>query len=493
MPVVAHVLPEAADLASARSALTDHLPLRAGRVSSRTTTFYDTFDGRLHGAGLTLQHAGTVLTLSDRETGEAVASAAVGVAPKRLFDHDLPDPLPKWLASEIEMRALLPVARLRTHELPLTMVNEDEKTVARLTLSVTDNGTRGRVTATAVRGYEAALERVRTTLGEKLALPEATVPLVDEAIAAAGGDPAGTSAKLNLTLDPDEAANVAAARVFTRLVEVIRDNLPGTLDDIDSEYLHDLRVAVRRTRSLQRQFKNAYPSERLQHFREEFKRIQGVTGDLRDLDVYLLDFDDLKASLPEKMQGDLEPLRGVIETRRARALTATRRALRAQRTTEALADWEQFVTSRRSVDRSVHDMASHRITQVYRKMVKMGSAVDDDSPAEDLHELRKVGKELRYLLEFFASLYPPEVGKPFVKTLKGLQDQLGRFQDREVQANALRELAPALKDSPHTVMAMGVLVERFMQEEIAARAEFAERFEAFASAEQRAIVKEHFG
>ena len=39
-------------------------------------------------------------------------------------------------------------------------------------------------------------------------------------------------------------------------------------------------------------------------------------------------------------------------------------------------------------------------------MVKMGTAIDDDSPAEDLHELRKVGKELRYLLEFFASLYP---------------------------------------------------------------------------------------
>lgn len=493
MPAVTHVLPDGADLASARTALTDHLPLRAGRATSRTITFYDTFDGRLHAAGLTLQHAGSVLALTDRETGDEVAAATVGAAPKRLFDRDLPEALAKWLAPEIEMRALLPVARVRTHKLSLAVLNEDTKTVARLTLSVGADGTRGRVTATAVRGYEAALERVKATLAEKLALPEATVPLVDEAIAAAGGQPAGTSAKLSLSLDPGEPANVAAARVFTRLVEVIRDNFPGTIDDVDSEFLHDLRVAVRRTRSLQRQFKSVYPSERLQHFRDEFKRIQGVTGDLRDLDVYLLDFDDLKASLPEKMQGDLEPLRTVIERRRARALTATRRALRAQRTAEALDEWQQFVTGRRPADRTVESLASHRITQVYRKMVKMGSAIDDDSPAEDLHELRKVGKELRYLLEFFASLYPAEVVKPFVKTLKGLQDQLGRFQDREVQANALRELAPALQDSPHTVMAMGVLVERFMQEELAARAEFAERFEAFASKAQRAVVKEHFG
>ena len=56
----------------------------------------------------------------------------------------------------------------------------------------------------------------------------------------------------------------------------------------------------------------------------------------------------------------------------------------------------------------MQSLASHRITRVYRKMVRMGSAIDDDSPAEDLHELRKVGKELRYLLEFFASLYPAE-------------------------------------------------------------------------------------
>ncbi len=124
-------------------------------------------------------------------------------------------------------------------------------------------------------------------------------------------------------------------------------------------------------------------------------------------------------------------------------------------------------------------------------MVKMGRAIDDDKPASDLHELRKIGKELRYLLEFFASLYPAEVVKPMVKSLKGLQDMLGRFQDREVQANSLRELAAEVAE-PRALMAMGVLVERFMEEEAAARSEFAERFAAFAAKEQRLLVKEHF-
>jgi CHAD domain-containing protein len=472
-------LPENTDV---RALLAAHLDVRPGPATTAVVTFYDTFDGRLYGEGVTLRHAQGVLTLLDRTSGEELA-AAEATASKRLFDRDLPEPLRARVQDAIEMRALLPVARLRARRQTFAVLNEDAKTVVRLLAE------HGRLTATAVKGYEAELARVH----DALELSEADVPLVDEAIVAAGGDPAGTSAKLNLELSPDEPANVAAAHVFCRLVEVIRANLPGTLDDVDSEFLHDFRVAVRRTRSLQRQFKNIYPSDRLEHFRAEFKRLQAETGDLRDMDVYLLDFDDLQGSLPEKMRADLEPLRGVIETRRARALTSTRRALRAKRTADALSEWEEFVTTRRAADRTVRDLASHRITRVYRKMVKEGSAIDDDSPAEALHDLRKVGKELRYLLEFFASLYPPEVIKPFVKTLKGLQDQLGRFQDREVQANALRELAPALKDSPHTVMAMGVLVERFMQEEIAARHEFADRFEAFADKAQREIVKEHFG
>jgi len=40
-----------------------------------------------------------------------------------------------------------------------------------------------------------------------------------------------------------------------------------------------------------------------------------------------------------------------------------------------------------TADRSVSSLASHRIAKVYKKMVKMGKAIDDDSPAEDLHGL----------------------------------------------------------------------------------------------------------
>ncbi|MEA2223840.1 MAG: hypothetical protein QOH83_2216, partial [Solirubrobacteraceae bacterium] len=132
----------------------------------------------------------------------------------------------------------------------------------------------------------------------------------------------------------------------------------------------------------------------------------------------------------------------------------------------------------------------------YRRMVRMGGAIDADSPPEALHELRKKGKELRYLLEFFAPIFPSEVVRPMVTTLKGLQDVLGRFQDREVQADLLRSLGDdvaALEGGAPALMAMGVLVQRLLADQAAARAEFSESFAAFAAKPQREVVAETFG
>src|SRR5690606_24644839 len=84
--------------------------------------------------------------------------------------------------------------------------------------------------------------------------------------------------------------------------------------------------------------------------------------------------------------------------------------------------------------RPIARVAGRRIRRVYARMVEMGTTIDDTSPAEALHNLRKRGKELRYLLELFGGLWSAATVKPMVKRLKGLQDVLGTHQDREVQA-----------------------------------------------------------
>jgi CHAD domain-containing protein len=222
---------------------------------------------------------------------------------------------------------------------------------------------------------------------------------------------------------------------------------------------------------------------------------------VRDLDVQLLEFDDLTGGVAGLE--DVAPLRRLLEAHLEIERKKLVRALRSARTRGVLDNWRAFLDElvmageddRPDAARRVHDVAGERIDRVYRRMVKMGRAIDDDSPAEALHELRKKGKELRYLLEFFASLYPADVVKPMVATLKGLQDVLGRFQDREVQANLLRELGDevATQDGgAAALMAMGVLVQRLGREQSKARAEFAASFAEFSNKQQRKVVAATF-
>jgi CHAD domain-containing protein len=326
--------------------------------------------------------------------------------------------------------------------------------------------------------------------------------------------------RIDVQLAAGERADLAAVAVLKALLGVIAANLPGTIADLDPEFLHDFRVAIRRSRAVQRELADVFPRHELRHWRRELRWLQQVTGEARDMDVYVLEFDDFRALVAEELRPDLEPLRSVLQTRRLAARRAMVQELRSERAARALEDWGVFLdriaaaagaggpgalageTRQPAGDRAplaaepIAAVAGARIAKVYRRMVRMGGAIDDTSPAQEYHELRKQGKELRYLLELFgAPLFDAEVVEEMVRTLKALQDTLGRHQDREVQAATVRAVAAevaARAGGAQALLAMGALVERLRQDERAARAEFARRFKAFAAAEQRRRVGREF-
>jgi CHAD domain-containing protein len=139
-------------------------------------------------------------------------------------------------------------------------------------------------------------------------------------------------------------------------------------------------------------------------------------------------------------------------------------------------------------------LAADRIARAQRRVAKRGAALAavtsaGGPPAEDLHALRKRCKELRYLLEFFGSLYDPAVYRRAVKNLKGLQDCLGEFQDGEVQRDAIRGFAAEMVADNQTaaalaatLLAMGELTARLHEQQRRASEEVAGRFAEFARA-----------
>ncbi|MDQ6607438.1 MAG: CHAD domain-containing protein [Actinomycetota bacterium] len=499
--------------------LQDALTLGRGEVHESERRYFDTFDGRVRAAGLLVRHEPAAggqspgrLSLLDGETGaeRAVATSAAPAGPLQVLPLP-PGPLGDRLAGILGERALILLARIDTRVHAFGVLDAEGKTVVRLALQepmlVSASGwrrpLRQRLSLVPVRGYEREGPRVTATL-EPLGFTAAERPLVDEAVIAGGGTPGGVSAKIEVKLAPSQRADAAAAAVLRRLAEVIEANLEGTIADLDAEFLHDFRVSVRRSRAVQREFRGTFPAETLERFRSEFRWLQLITGVSRDLDVYVLEFEAMRALVPGPIRSDLDPLGKVLLDRRLVARRTMARALRSERATTLRRDWEAFLEElvglpddgRPDAGRAIGQLVGERIAKVYRKMVKLGSAIDADTPPEAYHDLRKKGKELRYLLELFgAALFPGDVVKPMIKTLKALQDVLGRHQDREVQVATLHELSEEVSARPGgaaALMAMGVLVQRLQEEERTARDEFAEHFAGFSAKAQRRLVKETF-
>ncbi len=311
-------------------------------------------------------------------------------------------------------------------------------------------------------------------------------------------------AKITVALAAGQRADAAASAVLRALLEVILANREGALLGQNPEYLHQLRISVRRSRMVQRQLAGVFPPLELRGFRTEFRWLQRATGEARDLDVHLGDFESLRVLLPKAVRADLDPLRLVLEHWRLAARGEASRALRSRRTGELLSDWEMLLESlvelptadRDGATRPIGELSAHRVRRLYKRVIKSGEAITATSPAGAVHDLRKLGKELRYLLDLFGvPLHSAERLAALIKPLKALQEVLGRHQDREVQIALLSSVVDevaTLNRGPQAVLAMGMLIDRLRSQVRAARQELAAPMSELGASEQRQLVRATF-
>jgi CHAD domain-containing protein len=507
------ILPSSLDRAGAAELLVERLGAVAGRPRVHDRTLLDTFDGRVRSAGLRVERpAGRNAAIELHEPGAPVRRAEVPRARRHLAAELPAGPLRDRLAPVLEERALLPAVRVRSAVRPLAVLDGDAKTVVRLEIEHPELlRAEGRIALAPrlalrpVLGYDRAYERTLALLQDELGLEPASRTLYDEAVELAGGRPGGVETKVRAELAPATRTDAAAALVLERLADVAEANLAGAIDDLDPEFLHDLRVSIRRARSVLRELKGVHDPRARAHLRDELKWAQALTGPVRDLDVQLLEWPELVGGLDLERSVELEPLRALLDRRRARERTKLRRGLHSGRFAGVVAEWRELAAASPAPERDeqrpnatapIAAVAGERIAKVLKRMLRDGDRIDGDSPPEALHDLRKRGKELRYLLELFGSVFPSKAVDPLVSALKDLQKVLGRFQDRAVQVETLRSMRDdlaAAPEGPAALLALGPVLEALRVDQEAARGEFAERFAAFEAAATRTRVRKAFG
>jgi CHAD domain-containing protein len=502
-----YILPDLAAETRLLTALAAAFRVSAAGARQERRTYLDSFDWRLHRAGLVCVQAMGACRLEPLAGGRARAVAACDETRPPRWPRELPaGRLRDRLAETLEMRALIPLVTLRADTRTIRLRGRrDGRVVARLVVTAWRLEKQRPVTVLRTLAVQVVRSDARVAVRLRRAVKAAGLTLATRsplawALAARGLTPRSYSAKIDVTLTPQMTARGAAQAICRHLLQTMRHNEAGLRADIDTEFLHDFRVAVRRTRAALGELREVWPPRVTREFKAAFREVGQLTGPVRDLDVYLLAEAEIRAQVPTNLQGGLDPLFATLRDQRAEAHRELATALASPRHRRFLRRWAAVLdppagrqpTTSPTAGEPVLAFAGATIHRRWRRLIARGLAITDDASAADLHALRIHGKKLRYLLEFFASLYPAQGLGSLVRHLKGLQDNLGEHNDLVVQREHLRGVL-ATPVSLEEAAAIEALLDGLAARQRQVRQAFAETFGAFASAEVSARFEQLFG
>ncbi len=247
----------------------------------------------------------------------------------------------------------------------------------------------------------------------------------------------------------------------------------GIVKDIDTEFLHEFRIAVRRVRVLIAQLAAAFPPETDQEARTDFAFVGRITSRLRDLDVILLNSRDYGAKVPEELAPALEGFFARLRVTRREELAGVVEALGSDLYLGIMSRWETAFARPFHGGRKGRVPAARLVGKLVRKRLgrlrKLLGSLGKHTSAADFHRVRIACKKLRYLTEGFAPLFPGGALGPLEKQLRLLQQRLGRQHDLAVQQSTLRaclaQMESADRDDLEMAAAIGALTAALRSEQ----------------------------
>jgi inorganic triphosphatase YgiF len=340
------------------------------------------------------------------------------------------------------------------------------------------------------RGEPARLFELALELCESFELWPCARSKAERGYALRSGEPPLPRKAPRLELPRDASLDEALRRIALSCLGQIGANaLPAWGGD--AEGVHQMRVGVRRMRSVFSVFRPVLPADATRVLRDQLRGLAAELGAVRDLDVFV---DELLVPM-FGLRGDdaaLKRLREEAESLREQRRLVLREVLRSRRQTRlmlelgywiARAAWREQALSQDSalLFQRADLFADGVLARLQRKAEKLGRATVAGPPAAR-HELRIALKKLRYASEFFRSLYGKKDVRRYLKRLSRLQDLLGALNDVATASRVLQDLLARVEpgDAESLARAAG-FIEGFAarQDELALR-RLAAEWERFA-------------
>ncbi|GAB5605728.1 CYTH and CHAD domain-containing protein [Sideroxyarcus sp. TK5] len=241
-------------------------------------------------------------------------------------------------------------------------------------------------------------------------------------------------------LTPSQGVGSALQALVASCLSHIQANVPGALLKLDEEYLHQIRVGLRRLRVVLSVARRFQPEPELDVLYGEVSGLCIELGRARDWDVFVTQtLAPICARLPE--HEGLRDLLGTCERMRRKQHAGVENSLASQdfqRLLLRFGVWlhhDKAESPKPMLEKFVRKILEKRSRQV----MVVGDALSNKVPAQ-FHALRITCKKLRYSLEMFGSLLPQHKYNAYLDRLTVLQDILGTMHDISVAHRLLDEL-----------------------------------------------------
>lgn len=247
----------------------------------------------------------------------------------------------------------------------------------------------------------------------------------------------------NKEISPNFTANLksgeALRALFLNIFKEIKRLKSDYLQDHDEEILHNLRVNLRKIRSLLKIFNGVFDEKVTLFFGENFKILANSTNKKRDLDIFLGFLSEQKHAneliyfVQKALNLEYENVKSYLSDEENYAF---------------LKEWEIFLNEgefyrSRLFDVSLSRLGSFKLRTLLVLAQKRLKSLDQDCPNESFHKIRIELKKVRYTYEFLSEIFYFDGLKKYEERLKDMQEIFGALQDYDVWLGILERLPEA--------------------------------------------------
>ena len=235
-------------------------------------------------------------------------------------------------------------------------------------------------------------------------------------------------------LNKNMTSEEITGKILNSLLEEIKGEMPGVIEGKNDENLHNFRVAVRRAKTLLKIFRKHLSGDGV-YFKKKLTKIMKETQRKRDLDVLIKSLDlyveeekeEIKLKIEKEIRIEQGRILSIIGSREFNGFLADLE--------EAVKKNTLFVNKLNETEPAEH--FSLMIKKTYKKLriIIKNTSLDN----EELHILRLVFKEFRYILEFSADVLKQDMIIKIISDVKKIQEALGAAHDKIVQINNFKK------------------------------------------------------